>query len=511
MTTAELSASEKQRIEVPNSASPPRSWIFLLSAAVLLLFADGRNTVSLAAWLAPLCLLRFVRTQSLIRGTAIAYAVLVVTRGITFRGMTPIPGIFYDIFLLFSSISALLPYFADRLLAPRLKGVRGTFVFPTVLVVTQFVYSHGPFGSWGSIAYTQSGNLPLLQLLSVTGLWGIVFLIGWFAAATNQLLAEGVRAPQAWRGVTLFAGVYLAVVMLGGARLALFPPASPTVRVASLSPAKTGIGVAEVLDAVVAGRATDAEIGRFNAATAGTQDELLARSEREARAGAKIVFWSEEAAFVLKDHEADLLARGRGLAEKYNIYLGMALAVWTPKEKHPLENKIVLIAPTGQIAWQYFKARPTPGPEMAMAVASDGKLRVMNTAYGQLSAAICYDTDFPSFMKQAGALRTGILLSPAGDWRAIDPRHTEIASFRAIEQGFNLVRQANNGLSAAYDYQGRRLASMDEFQSTDLSLISQVPMEGVRTIYSRLGDWFAWTCCAGLVGLIGLAWRSRRA
>lgn len=376
--------------------------------------------------------------------------------------------------------------------------------------MTQFIYSHGPFGSWGSIAYTQSGNLPLLQLLSVTGLWGIVFLIGWFAAVANQVLAEGLRAPQAWRGLTLFAGVYLFVVMLGGVRLAVFPPASPTVRVASLSPAKTGIGVADVLDAVVAGRATDAEIGRFNAATAGTQDELLARSEREAQAGAKIVFWSEEAAFVLKDHEAELLARGRGLAAKYNIYLGMALAVWTPKEKHPLENKIVLIAPTGEIAWQYWKARPTPGPEMAMAVASDGKLRALDTGYGRLSTAICYDTDFPSFMKQAGALRTGILLSPASDWRAIDPRHTEIASFRSIEQGFNLVRQANNGLSAAYDYQGHRLASMDEFQSTDLTLISQVPMEGVRTIYSRLGDWFAWICCGGLAALVGLAWRGRR-
>jgi apolipoprotein N-acyltransferase len=511
MTTAELSASERQRTGVPSISSKPHSWIFLLSAAALLVFADGRNTIALAAWLAPMCLLRFVRTQSLVRGIAIAYAVLVVTRGIAFRGMTPIPGIFYYIFLLISSISTVLPYFADRLLAPRLKGVRGTLVFPMVLVVTQFIYSHGPFGSWGAIAYTQSGNLPLLQLLSLTGLWGIVFLIGWFAAVANQVLAEGVRAPQAWRGLTLFAGVYLAVVMLGGARMALFPPASPTVRVASLSPAKTGIGVADVLDAVVAGRATDAEIERFNSATAGTQDGLLARSEREAQAGAKIVFWSEEAAFVLKDHEAELLARGRGLAAKYNIYLGMAMAVWTPKDKHPLENKIVLIAPTGEIAWQYLKARPTPGPEMAMAVASDGKLRAIDTGFGRLSAAICYDTDFPSFMKQAGALRTGILLSPASDWRAIDPRHTEIASFRAIEQGFTLVRQANNGLSAAYDYQGRRLASMDEFHSTDLTLISQVPTEGVRTIYSRLGDWFAWTCCAGLAGLIGLGWRNRGA
>ncbi len=409
--------------------------------------------------------------------------------------MTPIPGIFYYIFLLISAISAVLPYAMDRWLGPRLPAVIRTFVFPVVLVVTQFIYAHGPFGSWGSIAYTQSGNLPLLQLLSVTGLWGIVLLIGWFASVASEFLenprsAEGLRAPHALRAPALFVGAYLAVVLLGGARLALFPPTSKTVRVASLSPAKTGPAISdELLKAVIAGQATEAEITQFRSATGATQDELLSRSEREARAGARIIFWSEEAAFVLKDSEDALIQRGRSLASKYGIYLGMSLATWTPKQPHPLENKIVLIQPNGEIAWQYLKSRPTPGPEAAMAVTGDGKLLVLDsgadTGYGRLSAAICYDTDFPALMRQAGALQTGILLSPASDWRGIDPRHTEIASFRAIEEGFNLVRQANNGLSAAYDYQGHRLASMDEFQSTDLTLISQVPTLGVRTIYSR--------------------------
>jgi apolipoprotein N-acyltransferase len=258
---------------------------------------------------------------------------------------------------------------------------------------------------------------------------------------------------------------------------------------------------------VIAGAGTDADTNRLRAAMDATQDELLARSEREARAGAKIIFWSEEAAFVLKEDEPRLLARGSALTLKYNIYLAMALATWIPKQTHPLENKVVLIEPSGEVAWQYLKSRPTPGPEAAMAVTSDKKLRILDTAIGRLSAAICYDTDFPSFMRQAGTLRTGVMLSPASDWRGIDPRHTEIASFRAIEQGFNLVRQANNGLSAAYDYQGRRLASMDEFQSTDLTLISQVPTRGVHTLYSRFGDWFAWLCCAALLVLIVLAWR----
>jgi apolipoprotein N-acyltransferase len=96
-------------------------------------------------------------------------------------------------------------------------------------------------------------------------------------------------------------------------------------------------------------------------------------------------------------------------------------------------------------------------------------------------------------------------VSPAGDWRAIDPRHTEMASFRAIEQGFNLVRQSNGGFSAAYDYQGRLLASMDEYHSADLTLIAQVPSRGVKTIYSHLGDWLAWLCILSVLTIVILA------
>jgi apolipoprotein N-acyltransferase len=306
----------------------------------------------------------------------------------------------------------------------------------------------------------------------------------------------------------LFVCVYLAVILLGGARLALFPPTSPTVRVASLSPTKEGAKIPDdLLKAVIGGKASAEQINQFRAVTSASEDALLKGSEREAAAGAKIIFWSETAAYLLKQDEPDVLARGRALASKHHVYLGMSLGTWTPGTRFPLANKFVLIEPTGQSAWEYLKARPTPGPEAAMSVKSDGRLRHLDTAYGRLVAAICYDTDFPRLMIQAGAQRADVVLSPAGDWRAIDPRHTEIASFRAIEQGFNLVRQSNGGLSAAYDYQGRRLASMDEYQSPDLTLIAQVPIRGVRTIYSRLGDWLAWLSIIAFLALTAGVWR----
>ena len=484
------------------------SWWWLPLAAVLLLFADGRQTIALAAWLAPAVLLRFVRTQPAWRGLAIVYLTLVVTRGIAFRGMIPIPGVFYYIFLVISCVSALLPYAADRWLTRFLPARYSTLVFPCTLVVTQFIYSHGPQGSWGTIAYTQAGNLPLLQLLCVTGLWGITFLIGWFAA-TASLAWEGAREGR--RPVAIFSLVMLAVLLGGGARLAIFPPQSPTLRVASLSPNDDRPQLDErLIQAVATGVATAAQRQQFRMASQATENELLARSEHEAAAGAKIVFWSETALYVLKEDESAALDRGRILAQRYGIYLGMALGTWTQGAAHPLENQLVLIDPAGQIAWRYLKSRPTPGPEAAVSVKSDGKLRALDTSFGRMSAAICYDMDFPTLMAQAGSMQAGLVLSPAGDWRAIDPRHTEMAAFRAIEQGFNLVRQTARGLSAAYDYQGHRLAAMDEFHSPDRTLVAEVPLRGVRTFYSVAGDWLAWLCLATLAALVAVPWRLRR-
>ena len=94
------------------------------------------------------------------------------------------------------------------------------------------------------------------------------------------------------------------------------------------------------------------------------------------------------------------------------------------------------------------------------------------------------------------------------DWRAIDPRHTEMASFRAIEQGFNLARQTSQGLSAAYDYEGHQLAQMDQYQAQELTMVAQLPIRGVRTLYSLLGNWLAWLCLVGLIALIWLGIRS---
>ena len=62
----------------------------------------------------------------------------------------------------------------------RLAGVAATLVLPSAWVATEYLVAmFTPYGSWGAAAYSQHENLLLLQLTSVTGLYGISFLIAW--------------------------------------------------------------------------------------------------------------------------------------------------------------------------------------------------------------------------------------------------------------------------------------------------------------------------------------------
>ena len=285
----------------------------------------------------------------------------------------------------------------------------------------------------------------------------------------------------------------MAVVFLGGLRLTLFPPSSPTVRIASLSARDIGTRPSsDFWDRFIRNQATAPELATFRSWAAAMDDDLLARAAREADGGARVVFWAEGNANVLKEDESIFLKRGSALAIAKHIYLGMALATWNPGQPKPLENKFLLIQPDGQKAWEYYKMHPVPGDEAALTAMKEDRLRISETPFGRLSSVICFDADFPQLLAQAGAAGSDIVLDPSNDWQSIDPWHTEMAGFRAIEQGINLHRQTSHGLSAAFDYEGRVLGRMDHFRSTDYAMVADVPTKGVRTIYSRLGDWFAW-------------------
>src|SRR5436305_2693388 len=108
-------------------------------------------------------------------------------------------------------------------------------------------------------------------------------------------------------------------------------------------------------------------------------------------------------------------------------------------------------------------------------------------------------------ISRVGQANTDILLVPTGDWREIDPYHTQMSAFTAIETGSSMVKQTDGGLSIAVDYEGHVLAATDFYSTDPQVMVAYVPIQGVHTIYATIGDLFAWLSLAGLVVVIGVA------
>src|SRR4029453_4287804 len=145
------------------------------------------------------------------------------------------------------------------------------------------------------------------------------------------------------------------------------------------------------------------------------------------------------------------------------IYLQVGLVVFRNTDRYPfMENRALCADPTRPTAWDYQKAHPTPGENMMIA-AGPRALPVIDTPYGRLATAICYDVDFPDLIRQAGQAGVDILLAPYKDWESIRPQQPQMAFFRAVENGFAIVRPSLSGISTIIDAQGRVQAQADAF------------------------------------------------
>ncbi|MEJ2710420.1 MAG: nitrilase-related carbon-nitrogen hydrolase [Anaerolineales bacterium] len=470
------------------------SYLWLLLGSVLTLFSTGQWTIPLFTWIGSIFVLRFVRSQPVLRGYILAWLTNFFVVSIAWWNILGY-GSSLPAFLVTMAISTLfigaLPYLLDRLLVPRLSGFATTLVYPLAVTALEFLtISANPMGSIGAQAYTQYNSQVLMQLVSVTGMWGLTFLVTWFAALVNFAWERSFSWSEIRRGVAIYAGVMLVVVAYGNIRLAFPQAQTGTLRVHGFIAADGHEVRAKLAEAKQQSRQS------FRELSAEIQDLYIDGSYREAQRGAQLIVWPENAVWLASEDEAALIARGSQLAQDEGVYLALGYSVDYPDS--PYENKLVILDPTGQVALEHLKFG---GQALEGFNPGDGVLKTVETPFGTLSAIICWDTFFQKPVLQAGRNGTDILLTTSLEFRDIVPMHAQITTFRSIENGVSLVRVADNGISFAADPYGRTLASVDYYTTSERVMVAQVPAYHVTTIYAIIGDLFGWLAVAGLVAV----------
>jgi apolipoprotein N-acyltransferase len=464
-----------------------------------LLSVGGRWDIPLAAWLAPALLLRFSRLSRPAPGLLLIWAVAILSAlfwgfqlGVRVQAST-LAG-----HVAFGTVYT-LPYIADRLASRRLPVSGRVLLFPAAFAASEFLMATlSPLGTaYGLRAITQSDDLPLLQVIAITGSYGIGFLIALLAAAINDVV-DRPNSRASRRAFAFSVTTILVVITLGSARLAFFPADKTYVPMAGITPSGEVLKKAEALNGGAFPQGpqalSTADRSHIRAGFDLVTDELIDSTRRAARAGAKVVVWSETAARTLPEDKPALLAKAADVARTEGIYLNVALGIpFAANETH-------LFGPDGKQLWFYQKNHPVPGMEPVPP--GHTPVPVITTPFGRLANVICFDADFPALTR----VNADIMIVPGYDWPEMGRVHTlKMAKLRAIENGYSLIRQDFLGQSAAFDRLGHLLATQDTTSAAQHMILTDVPTGGVRTIYNQIGDLFAWLCVTAAVGLVGLA------
>lgn len=505
------------------------SLLLLLTGSVAGILLSPKWLMPVAAWIGPACLLYFYRYATL-RRKGLWFMVASFLAFIpTMHGVMPFPWFVLVILAIVESLKTLALYSLDRYVTRHRPHFLYTLFFPALNTVKEYVETQGDVGAWATIANSQYPFTWLIQLASVTGIWGITFLVYWFASVAVWAVRAWAEQRDFRGGVSLYAGILLAVLTFGAVRYytdARTPRQTLTVggvtvpnlpflealyqdhsgKSLTIDP-KASQSSEEVQRAASAfapfiQHPNPNRFRRGFSAMQTLQDSLFALSQKAVNRGARLVMWSEGNAMILKAQEPALVQRGQVFAARNRVYLLMAVATLLPgpitAERMFMENKTLLINPQGHILNTFHKNHPVPMAERSQP--GDGRIPAIQTPYGTLAPSICYDADFIGTMRQLGQQKIGLLLLPSGDWYSISPYHSYMAVLRGIENGTSIARQVSGGLSLFTDFRGRVLASRNYFDEGEKLIVTDIPVQHVPTLYSRLGDWLAYVS----IGLLAL-------
>jgi apolipoprotein N-acyltransferase len=480
------------------------SYLWLGIAAVLFVFTYGMYRNPLAACLAQIFLIRFLRSRKVGVGYLLICLALVVANIISWWNL--MPTLTTPARIISGSVFGLLytiPFLLDRVLVGRFQGFATTLVFPFARTAFEFLTLWpNPMGTYGSLAYSQFSSVYLTQLTSITGLWGVTFLVSWFASTVNWIWEEGMAWQRIRRGLAVFASVMLIVLLYGMIRLTYFQPQPGTARMHGID--KADYTRYEWETKIWPLSETDPQA--FRVMMTPVYERYLQATVREAQAGAQIVVWPEVAIEGYREDLDAVLVRAQDIARQEGIYLAVGLNVIGPNMGSEGENRLVIIDPLGEVVVNQLKYGCTAIHMY------DFNIPTIDTPYGRLAGVICCDIDFPYVIRQVSQKGVDILLNPSFEPTSENIiAHSQMAPFSAIANGMSIFRPTSMGISLAIDPYGRILGSMDATRVDERVFVVQLPNHHVHTVYSVVGELFGWMLVGGFVIMVGWAiYNSRR-
>jgi apolipoprotein N-acyltransferase len=451
--------------------------------AVLVWFGNGLNPVWPLMWFAPLPILWFSLDASWFAALLVAFAAWFAGSGSIlpeFR-MLGAPGWVWPVS--FGGLAALVAIgvLLFRALVRRGRVWAGVLALPALMVSVDWLRNWiTPHGTGADFAYTQLRFLPFLQLASITGPWGMSFVLLLVPAAAVACLYLWTWEPRRARQMLAVVSGGLAVILLFGTVRLLESPSEPTVRVGLIAADPTDNN-----NPVLDGEPALALLRSYAAAAQGL-----------VRDGAEVIVMPEKAVFAAAKDQAAIDGIFQPLADSTGtaIVLG-ELAKESSGGKVQRFNRAEIYQPRAPMA-TYDKEHMLPPFESNLTPGHSYDTFEQNGA--AVGVAICKDMDFTSMGRAYGKLNAGLMLVPAWDFNVDRVWHGHMAVMRGVESGFGVARTSKDGNLTISDNRGRVIAERRSNDAAFSTLLATVPARHSGTVFLWFGDWFAWVAVAAL-------------
>lgn len=447
---------------------PPSLKVLLLTIAsgVLLALCLPPYNVEWVGWCAVAPVLIAAQGRRLFEAMGLGMVASAIC-GVLHVGWEPKPLLLlagYVPFLWLSVLVGIVPI-TGAVARPKLAGKNGwlwVLLVASVGVVAEWLTTLSPLPLY--LAVCQFQNLPLIQIASITGIWGVSFLV-W---CVNAAVADAALRRQPLTPVMTGTAVGLIVVYGYGSLTlsALHQSRAPALRVAAI------------------------QDGEVDAAR-------IALTRQAVRQGAQFVVWSEEC---LGSSFAP--AKGDDPTRQLTRSLKTHLVVGYAEDASPkLFNCAALIAPDSNVMGVHRKIHLFSDERQITQSGHD--VRAFNASFGKVGMEICYDSCFTDVTRRLAEDGAQIIAMPNYDpptpHGILHHLHGALQPFRAVENRVPFVRTDSNGLCQIVDATGRIVGQTPLNQN--MVLVRDVILgNGQGTVFTRYGDWFAYLC--GLIVVV---------
>lgn len=296
------------------------------------------------------------------------------------------------------------------------------------------------------LALTQYRQPLMLTLASVTGIWGVSFLLWWSNCAVAQMLERREYRKLAWPG---------AIVLLTGLSQLL-----PVTRYTDGLP--LGIVQSDKIDVE--------PLSRLHQQASATVDTVVVWPEF-AGLGIAIGGDTEPLQKIVRD------TKGGYIVTSYNDRFA------------PKPHNVASLVSADATSAEYFKQKLFGGEKQMHTPGSQPQYA--DSVRGRVALAICFDSCYPAIVREAARQPKVVAMAlptidPESPNHFVAAIHGAFTPFRAAENGIPIARADGFAYSMIVDSKGRILEEILLGEGTKAAVASPP----INTIYRRIGDWF---------------------